>query len=114
MTFQHGGHACAGGIAGVLGAFGIHLPEHDGSTLQGRINEHHERVTQHVNDARDHVNNTINDVRDTIHNTLGGGSVHRTLVCGARRIGSRLRRLPPPGPTYHCPPASPRTSSTLA
>ena len=74
MTFQHGGHACAGGIAGVLGAFGIHLPEHDGSTLQDRINEHHERVTQHVNDARDHVNNTINDVRDTIHNTLGGGS----------------------------------------
>jgi hypothetical protein len=60
MTFQHGGHACAGGIAGVLGAFGIHLPEHDGSTLQDRINEHHERVTPHVNDARDHVNNTIN------------------------------------------------------
>ena len=87
MTFQHGGHACAGGIAGVLGAFGIHLPEHDGSTLQDRINEHHERVTQHVNDARDHVNNTINDVRDTIHNTsVVAVAVSRVVILIPARV----------------------------
>jgi hypothetical protein len=71
MTFQHTGHGCLG-VGGILGAFGIHLPEHH-STLQERINEHHERVTEHVNEARDHVNNTINGVHDAVRGALGGG-----------------------------------------
>jgi hypothetical protein len=72
MTFQHTGHGCLG-VGGILGGVGIHLPEHKGPTLQERINEHHERVTQHVNEARDHVNNHINDVREHIENHFGGG-----------------------------------------
>jgi hypothetical protein len=72
MTFQHGGHGCLG-VGGILGAFGIHLPKHDGPTLQERINDHHERVTQHVQDHHNNVRDRINDVRDSIHNSLSGG-----------------------------------------
>jgi hypothetical protein len=73
MAFQHGGHACAGGIAGVLGAFGINLPEHHGSTLQERVNNHHERVTQHVQEHRDNVREHVDNFRDNVQNHFGGG-----------------------------------------
>ena len=79
MTFQHGGHGCAG-VAGVLGAFGIHLP--DKHEVQDRINEHHERVTQHVQEHRDAVHDRLNDVRDSVQSHFGGsgGSVRDSIT----------------------------------
>jgi hypothetical protein len=54
MTFQHGGHGCLG-IGGILGAFGIHLPEHHLPNLP-------------------HPGSFPHPVRDAIHNAIGGGS----------------------------------------
>ena len=54
MTFQHGGHGCLG-VGGILGAFGIHLPEHHLPNLPKPGSFPH-------------------PIRDAIHNALGGGS----------------------------------------
>ena len=70
MAFQHGGHGCLG-VGGILGAFGIHLP--DKNELQERINEHHDRVVEHVQQHHDSAHDRISDIRESVQNHFGGG-----------------------------------------
>jgi hypothetical protein len=70
MSVQHAGHGCLG-VGGILGAFGIHLP--DKNELQERINEHHDRVVEHVQEHRDSAHDRISDIRESVQNHFGGG-----------------------------------------
>lgn len=78
MTFQHGGHGCAG-VAGVLGGFGIHLPDkdHDDSehrnTIHDRINDVRDRVHDHIGGGSG-SGDRVGDVRERVQDHFGGGS----------------------------------------